>query len=75
VSRSFRGRSNKYWKRHWDNWLADAFLSRYGHQDIFKLRGISRPFTVLEKTLYLRALSFHLEKEWGSRDPSLPSED
>lgn len=51
--------------------MTDAFISRYGHQDIFKLRPSLRGrFTMLDKALYERALAKHLLDEVKRRDPA-----
>lgn len=46
-----------------NEWRDDAFLARYGHQDIHKLRGIDRQLTKLEKAIFAHCLIEHIENE------------
>lgn len=43
--------------------MNDAFLARYGHQDIHRLRGIDRPLTQFEKAIFAWCLERHIHDE------------
>lgn len=40
--------------------MDDAFLARYGHQDIHRLRGLDRPLTRFEKHMFAWCLEHHI---------------
>lgn len=44
--------------------MNDAFLARYGGQDVHRLRGLDRTLTVREKVLFSLALKQLLDKEF-----------
>jgi len=44
-------------------WVRDAYLTRYGSQDIRTIRGLDRELTAVEKTFFQRALAEQLRAE------------
>ena len=48
----------------WQGWVHDAYLCRYGNQDIFRLRGLSRGLTVREKLLFRAAIAAEMAREF-----------
>ena len=45
--------------------MRDAFIARYGHQDIRYLRGSTEPLSDLDKYLFAFALKEHLDAEYA----------
>jgi hypothetical protein len=47
--------------------MLDAFLARYGNQDIHRLRGVEE-LTPVEKRVFAACLAEHIKNEVGPRE-------
>jgi len=60
--------SASYWQGECERWRTDAFIARYGHQDIHRLRGVES-LSADEKLIFSAHLGHWLEAEVQPVDP------
>ena len=60
------GLSGSYWEAYRAGWMRDAYLARYGMQDIHTLRG-RRFLTEFEKAIFAACLEEHMRVEFSPK--------